>query len=170
LALPIRERESYYPQIIITIKLPITVYDFNSGKSESVILKNEKERLSEEEISRMVQEAEKFAAEDEAQRKRIEALNSLFSFVNGLKTQVNDQEGMGGKISSEDKRKLLDIVKETTDWVDSHGKLASTEDLEEKLAEGQGTVNPITAKLYNLDGSSPDPEVKAEMNHNHVEL
>jgi endoplasmic reticulum chaperone BiP len=117
----------------------------------------------------MVQEAEKFAAEDEAQRKRIEALNSLSSFVYGLKTQVNDQEGMGGKISADDKKKLLDIVKETTDWIDSHGQSASAEDLEEKLAEVQGTVNPITAKLYNSGGSS-DPEAEAEMNRNHDEL
>jgi endoplasmic reticulum chaperone BiP len=118
----------------------------------------------------MVQEAEKFAAEDEAQRKRIEALNSLSSFVYGLRAQFNDQEGMGGKISTEDKKKLLDIVQDTTDWIDSHGQSGSTEDFEEKLAEVQGTVNPITAKLYNSGGSSSDPEAEAEIKHRHVEL
>jgi heat shock protein 5 len=51
----------------------------------------------------MVVEAEEFASEDEAQRKRIEALNSLSSFVYDLKTQFNDQEGPGGKISDNDK-------------------------------------------------------------------
>lgn len=82
----------------------------------------------------MVAEAEKFAEEDEAQRKRIEALNSLSSFVYGLKTQLGDQEGLGGKVSDEDKKTILAAVKDTTDWIDENGSSASVEDLEEKLA------------------------------------
>jgi heat shock protein 5 len=82
----------------------------------------------------MVAEAEKFASEDEAQRKRIEALNSLSSFVYGLKTLLNDQEGLGGKIPDNDKTTLMSTIKETTDWIDENGSSASVEDLEEKLA------------------------------------
>ena len=106
----------------------------HSGKSESITITNEKGRLSQEEIDRMVAEAEKFAEEDEAQRKRIEALNSLSSFVYGLKTQLGDQEGLGGKISDDDKKTILATVKETTEWLEVNGSNASVEDLEEKLA------------------------------------
>jgi heat shock protein 5 len=81
----------------------------------------------------MVQEAEQFASEDEAQRKRIEALNSLSSFVYGLKSQLADQEGLGGKIDDADKKTILATIKETTEWIDENGQTASTEDLEEKL-------------------------------------
>jgi heat shock protein 5 len=105
-----------------------------SGKSESITITNEKGRLSQEEIDRMVREAEQFAAEDEAQRKRIEALNSLSSFVYGLKSQLGDQEGLGGKIEDEDKKTILAAVKETTDWIDANGSSASVEELEEKLS------------------------------------
>ena len=56
----------------------------------------------------MIAEAEKLASEDEAQRKIIEALNSLSSFVYGFKTQLNDQ-GLDGKISDNDKTSLLAI-------------------------------------------------------------
>lgn len=104
-----------------------------SGKSESVTITNEKGRLSPEEIERMVKEAEDFAAEDEAQRQRIEALNSLSTFVYGLKTQLGDQEGLGGKLDDADKKTILDTVKETTDWIDDNGQSASAEELEEKL-------------------------------------
>src|SRR5258705_9472870 len=97
------------------IKLELNIY-IHSGKSESITIKNEKGRLSQEEIDRMVQEAEQFAAEDEAQRKKIEALNSLSSFVYGLKSQVGDQEGLGGKISDEDKKTILATVKDATSW------------------------------------------------------
>lgn len=110
------------------------IYVLFSGKSESITITNEKGRLSQEEIDRMVQEAEQFASEDEAQRKRIEALNSLSSFVYGLKTQLGDQEGLGGKLSDDDKKTILAAVKDTTDWIDENGQGASTEDLEDKLA------------------------------------
>ena len=46
----------------------------------------------------MVREVKEFANEDEEQLKRIEALNSLSSFVFGLKNQIADQEGIGGKV------------------------------------------------------------------------
>ena len=78
----------------------------------------------------MVQEAEEFASEDEAQRKRIEALNALSSFVYGLKGQLGDQEGLGGKIEDADKKTLLATIKETTDWIDENGQTASSRETE----------------------------------------
>jgi len=61
----------------------------------------------------MVREAEEFASEDEAQQKHIEVLNSLSSFVFGLRAQLNDSETLGSKFSSEDKSTLAKVVKET---------------------------------------------------------
>ncbi|KAM5532396.1 hypothetical protein V8D89_013827 [Ganoderma adspersum] len=148
------------PQIEVTFEvdangiMKISAADKGTGKSESITIKNEKGRLSPEEIERMVKEAEEFAADDEAQRKRIEALNHLSSFVYGLKTQLADQEGLGGKLEEDDKKTILAAVKETTDWVDEHGQTATAEELEEKLSEVQAVVNPITSKLYASSGSS----------------
>jgi heat shock protein 5 len=99
------------------VSLPLIV--IHSGKSESITITNEKGRLSKDEIDRMIREAEDFAAENETARKRIEALNSLSSFVYGLKTQIGEQEGLGGKISGEDRKALLALTKETTEWIDS---------------------------------------------------
>ncbi|KAM6493456.1 Heat shock protein 70 family [Amanita muscaria] len=160
------------PQIEVTFEidangiLKVSAADKGTGKSESITIKNEKGRLSEEEIERMVAEAEKFAADDESQRKRIEALNALSSFVYSLKTQVNDQDGLGGKISEDDKKTILNTIKETTEWIDSYGAEASTEDLEEKLTEVQSVVNPITSKLYSSDAppsSNDDYDIHDEL-------
>lgn len=129
-----------------------------SGKSESITIKNEKGRLSEEEIERMVREAEEFASEDDAQRKRIEAVNALSNFIYGVKNQLGDQEGLGGRLDDDDRKTLLDIVKETTNWVDSEGASATLEELEEKLADVQAQINPITSKLYGSGQYAPDPE------------
>jgi heat shock protein 5 len=104
----------------------------------------------------MVAEAEEFAADDEAQKKRIEALNSLSSYVYGLKSQLGDSDGLGGKLDSDDKKTLLDAIKETTEWIDSEGQSASADDLEEKLQEIQNIANPITAKLYSGSSTTPD--------------
>lgn len=153
------------PQIEVTFEIDangimkVSASDKGTGKSESITITNEKGRLSQEDIDRMVAEAEEFAAEDEAQKKRIEALNSLSSYVYGLKTQVNDADGLGGKLDDEDKKTLLDMVKETAEWIDENGATASAEDLEDKLQEAQNVANPITAKLYGGGSSSAtEPE------------
>ena len=57
-------------------------------------------------------------------------------------------DGLGGKLDSDDRKELLDAIKETADWIDSEGQSASADDLEEKLQEIQNIANPITAKLY----------------------
>ena len=145
----------------------------HSGKSESITITNEKGRLSKDDIDRMIQEAEEFAAEDESARKRIEALNALSSFVYGLKTQIGDQDGLGGKIDDEDRKTLLALTKETTEWIDSEGQTASAETLEEKLAEVQTIVNPITSKLYEggpTGGYGPGEDDAQEPFRSHDEL
>ena len=151
------------PQIEVTFEIDangimkVSAADKGTGKSESITITNEKGRLTQDEIDRMVAEAEEFAAEDEAQKKRIEALNSLSSYVYSLKSQLGDSDGLGGKLDADDKKELLDAIKETADWIDSEGQSASADDLEEKLQEIQNIANPITAKLYN-GGSSPTPD------------
>ncbi|KAF9489101.1 heat shock protein 70 [Pleurotus eryngii] len=164
------------PQIEVTFEIDangimkVSAADKGTGKSESVTIKNEKGRLSQEEIDRMVADAEKFAAEDEAQRKRIEALNSLSSYVYGLKSQLGDQEGLGGKLSDDDKKTILTTVKDITDWIDENGSSASVEDLEEKLAEVQAIVNPITTKIYSQGGAPGGAADEEDPIRDHDEL
>ena len=145
----------------------------HSGKSESITITNEKGRLSKDDIDRMIREAEDFAAEDEVARKRIEALNALSSFVYGLKTQIGDQDGLGGKIDDDDRKTLLALTKETTEWIETEGQVASAEALEEKLAEVQTIVNPITSKLYSESGPGgygPGEDDEQEPFRSHDEL
>ncbi|KAH7882172.1 heat shock protein 70 family [Phlebopus sp. FC_14] len=153
------------PQIEVTFEIDangimkVGAADKGTGKSESITITNEKGRLSKEDIERMVREAEEFASEDEANRKRIESLNSLSSFVYGLKSQLGDQSGLGGKLDDDDKKTILAAIKEATEWIDENGQSAGTEELEEKLAEIQAVVSPITSKLYAAGaGATEDDE------------
>lgn len=97
------------PQIEVSFELDangilkVTAGDKGTGKSESITITNDKGRLTQEEIDRMVQEAEKYADEDKATKEKIEARNGLENYAFSLKNQVNDEEGLGGKIDEDDK-------------------------------------------------------------------
>lgn len=162
------------PQIEVTFEidangvLKVSATDKGAGKSESITIKNDKGRLTQEEIDRMIQEAEKFADEDRAQKEKIEARNSLESFVHSVKNQVNDQEGMGGKLGEDDKKTILDAVKETLQWLDANATTATAADFEEKRNALSEKVMPITSKLYQSE--KPGAPGANEPPPNHDEL
>ena len=109
---------------------------------------NDKGRLTEEQIQKMVKEAEEFAEQDEEVRKRIEALNSIQNFIATTKTTINDKEGLGGKLDSDDKKKIQDALKESENWLEENNAKAEAADIEEQLSELQAQIAPITAKIY----------------------
>ncbi|KAH6914199.1 heat shock protein [Coprinopsis sp. MPI-PUGE-AT-0042] len=131
------------PQIEVTFELDansiltINALDKGTGKSASIQIQNDEgriSRLSPDEIERMLKEAEQFAEEDELLRKRVEAVNTLSSFVGSVKSQLADKEGLGGKVTESDKAKLKETLAEAGAWIDENMQEASMEDLEEKLA------------------------------------
>lgn len=151
------------PQIEVSFELDangilkVSAGDKGTGKSESITITNDKGRLSPEEIERMIQEAEEFAEEDKAQREKIEARNALENYAVSLKNQVNDEEGLGGKIDEDDKETLLEAVKEATDWLDENAATAEKEDFEEQREKLSNVAYPITSKLYSGGaGGMPD--------------
>jgi molecular chaperone DnaK (HSP70) len=76
-------------------------------------------RLSKEDIERMVQEAEKYKAEDEKQRDKVSSKNSLESYAFNMKATVEDEK-LQGKINDEDKQKILDKCNEIINWLDKN--------------------------------------------------
>ncbi|KAK2074731.1 hypothetical protein P8C59_008915 [Phyllachora maydis] len=152
------------PQIEVSFELDangilkVSAHDKGSGKSESITITNDKGRLTQEEIDRMVSEAEKYAEEDKATRERIEARNGLENYAFSLKNQVNDEEGLGGKIESDDKEAILDAVKEAQDWLDENAATATAEDFEEQKEKLSGVAYPITSKLYSQSGGADGAE------------
>jgi heat shock protein 5 len=104
--------------------------------------------LSQDEIDRMVKEAEDFAEEDKKVKGRVDARNGLESYVYTLKNTLEDDEkGLADNISAEDKKGLLDIVDETLDWMEANPE-ADQEDYELKLKEAEQVANPIMRNVY----------------------
>ncbi|KAF4464608.1 glucose-regulated 78 of hsp70 family [Fusarium albosuccineum] len=141
------------PQIEVSFELDangilkVSAHDKGTGKQESITITNDKGRLTQEEIERMVAEAEKYAEEDKATRERIEARNGLENYAFSLKNQLND-DALADKIDEEDKETILDAVKETTEWLEEHGADATAEDFEEQKEKLSNVAYPITSKLY----------------------
>jgi len=147
------------PQIEVTFEvdangiLQVSAEDKGTGKAEKITITAEKGRLSEEEIERMVQEAEQFAEEDKKVKDRIDARNGLESYLYNLKNNLEDEEkGISETISAEDKKELQDMIDETLDWMDSNPE-ADKEDYDEKLKEVEQVANPIMRNVYNQGGS-----------------
>lgn len=90
--------------------------------------------------------------EDDIQRRRIGSLNSLSSFIYDVKTQLEDKEGLGGKIDTEGWTRISESVKETSHWIDVYGGLASLEDLELKLI-GVSLLSFLMNSCIDLAGS-----------------
>ncbi|KAK3552434.1 hypothetical protein QTP86_011666 [Hemibagrus guttatus] len=140
------------PQIEVTFDidangiLNVSAVDKSTGKENKITITNDKGRLSKEEIERMVQEADKYKAEDDLQREKIVAKNSLESYAFNMKNSVED-ESMKGKISEEDKKKVIERCNQAISWLENN-QLAEKEEYEHELKELEKVCNPIITKLY----------------------
>merc|ERR1712187_445394 len=146
------------PQIEVTFEidangvLQVAAEGTGAGKTEKIPITAEKGRLSEEEIERMVREAEEFADEDAKVKEKVDKRNALEGYAYNLRNTLNDEEkGIADKLSDEDKEKLEKAVKETLDWLDENDD-ADVEEFEEKQKELEGIANPIMSKVYKNGG------------------
>ena len=120
----------------------------SSSNAKSIRITNDKSRLSQADIDRMLKEAEEFKEEDTRRKELVEARDSFERYLYQLKDQVNDEKKLAGKINDEDKKVILDAVSEAQKWSDSHKDSASKEDIEEQKAKVEKLVAPIMTKLY----------------------
>merc|ERR1712124_169623 len=141
------------PQIEVTFEvdangiLQVSAEDKGTGKAEKITITAEKGRLSEDEIERMVREAEEFAEEDKKVKERIDARNGLESFLYNLKNTLEDDEkGLADKVSAEDKQELTDAIDEVLDWLEENPE-AEKEDYDEKQKEIEAISNPIMREI-----------------------
>jgi heat shock protein 5 len=145
------------PQIEVTFEidangiLQVGAEDKGTGKAEKITITNDKGRLSQEEIERMVNEAKEFEEEDRKLKEKIDAKNALESYIYNIKNTINDEEKTKDKLTDEDKETLENLVKETTEWIDENQN-SDKDEFEEKQKEIEKTVNPIMSKLYSGGG------------------
>jgi len=147
------------PQIEVTFEvdvdgiLNVAAEDKGTGTREQITITSDKDRLSQEDIERMVQEAEEMAEEDERMRATVDARNSLEGYAYQIRNSINDEEKLGAVISDEDRETIESAVNETIDWLDENAT-AEKEEFDEKYKELEQIVQPIFTELYQAAGAA----------------
>jgi heat shock protein 5 len=146
------------PQIEVTFEvdvngiLNVAAEEKGSGKREAITITNDKDRLSQEDIDRMVKEAEDAAEDDKLTRERVESRNALENYTYQIRNALNDKEKLGSKLTEDDKTTLEDSLREVTEWLEAN-PTADKDEIDEQHKDLEHVVQPIFSKLY--QGGAP---------------
>jgi len=141
------------PQIEVSFEidvnsiLHVSAKDLATENEESITIKTDSSRLSEEEIEKMVNEAKEYEEQDKVVRETVQARNKLEGFAYQIRNTINDEEKIGDKIGKQDKDKITEAVNEAIEWLDANLQ-ASKEEYDQKQEDLEKIVNPIFSKLY----------------------
>jgi len=156
------------PQIEVTFEIDangmmhVSAKDKGTQKENKITITNDNSRLNPDDIERLIKEAEKFAEEDRLMKERVEAKNGLEQYAYTLKRQVEDKEQLGGKISDDDKQKILEVVDEKLAWLKESDE-ATTETLLAAKKEIEDIAQPIIAALYQKAGHTSEGHDDGEL-------
>merc|ERR1712164_175636 len=124
----------------------VSAKDKSTGKDSNITITNDKGRLSQDDIERMVKEAEKYAAEDDAMKEKVEARNGLENYAYSMRNSINDEK-LKDKLEAADKETIEKAINDATSWLDSN-QTAEKEEFEAKQKELEVVCNPIMMKVY----------------------
>jgi len=165
------------PQVEVTFEidvngvLRVAAEDKGAGSKESITISNDQNRLTPEDIERMVADAEKFAEEDKAMADKVAARNELEGYLYGLKNQVADKEKLGAKLSEEDAETINEALEEKIEWLEENQE-ADAEEYKEQKKAVEEIVQPIVGALYEggEGGGGDDFDEDEEDEDDHDEL
>merc|ERR1711912_96911 len=155
------------PQIEVTFEvdangiLNVAAEDKGTGKAEKITITNDKGRLTQEEIERMINEAEEFAEEDKLLKEKVDARNQLETYAYNMKNTISDSDKLADKLDEDDKETIEDAVKEALEWLDDNQD-ADKEEYDEKYKELEGVCNPIVSKVYQGAGGDMGDDMEED--------
>jgi len=126
--------------------LNVSAVDKSTGKSNKIIITNEKGRLSKDDIEKMVKEAELHRTEDELQKKKIEAKNALEQYCYSIRSTIKDEK-LKDKIDESTRQQLEKLCEDSLKWIESNHN-AEPSEFEQKQKEMENIFNPIISKVY----------------------
>jgi heat shock protein 5 len=164
------------PQIEVTFSvdsdgiLHVSAQDKGTGKKEEITITNEKGRLSEEEIQRMIKEAEEHAEEDKKVKERVDARNSFDNYIHAMRKTVEgapDNKGLSEKFDSEEKEKIVEALTTGDEWLRENLEAEASE-VRAKQKEVEAVCAPIVGKYYGA--GSEEGQTDTEEDYDHDEL
>ncbi len=137
--------------------LNITASEKSTGKSNKITITNDKGRLSKEDIDRMVEEAEKHAAEDKLRMERVEAKNQLESYLYNTRNAVREDK-VKDTLGESTVDEVESWIKEGIEWLEANPE-AEKEEYDEKQKMYEEKIRPVMMKLYEKSGSPGSQEM-----------
>jgi len=147
------------PQIEVTFDidangiLNVSACDKGTGKQNKITITNDKGRLSKEEIEKMVNDAEKFKAEDEAVAAKVQAKNGLENYCFQMKNTLDDEK-LKAAFTDDDKKVIQETSAEGLQWLEGNQE-ADAEVIQGKQKELEAKFNPIMMRVYQQTGAAP---------------
>merc|ERR1712166_554726 len=166
------------PQIEVTFEidsngiLNVGAEDKGTGKSEKITITNDKGRLTEEQIEKMIKEAEQFADEDKKVRERVDAKNAFDGYLHSMRSAAEgsgDNKGLSEKLDDDEKETIMDAIKDGQSWLDSNPE-ADAEEIKDKQKEVEGICAPIISKYYQAGGGGGGGGMEEDEDEAHDEL
>lgn len=148
------------PQIEVTFDvnadgiLNVSAQDKSTGKVNNITITNDKGRLSQEDIEKMVNDAEKYKDEDEINKKRIESKNGLESYMYGVKQSMDDEK-VKEKLNEDDIDGVNSKIANCMEWLDSHQE-EDADTYESKKKELEQHCSSIMSKIYGEGAGMPN--------------
>ena len=130
----------------------VAASDKSTGKSNQITITNDKGRLSQEDIAKMVEEAERFKTEDEVIRKKIDAKNGLETYVYSLKNTLQDDK-ISSRIDADEKKILTQKIDGAITWIENNQN-ANVEEYEQMQKDVENVAMPIMTKVYQVSGDT----------------
>ncbi|KAB1216317.1 Heat shock cognate 70 kDa protein 2 [Morella rubra] len=106
-----------------------------TGQKNKITIKNEKGRLSKEEIGKKVEEAKMYKAEDEKHKKKDEAKNALEEYTYNMREKFKDKK-FAAKVPAASKKKMKDAIEKTIGWLEGYPS-AESDEFEKRMNELQ---------------------------------
>ena len=157
------------PQIEVTFDidangiLNVSAKDKSTGITNKITINNDRNRLSKEDIDRMVNDAEKFKDEDNKQKEKISARNNLENYIFSVKQAI---ENGSDKLTPAEKEAASKECDEALKWLDNN-TLADKDEFQHRLDELQKACSPTMMKMHGADnqqssgpGTSRGPTVE----------
>jgi L1 cell adhesion molecule like protein len=148
------------PQIEVTFDLDangilnVSAEDKTTGKKSKITITNDKGRLSKDDIERMVNEAERYKADDEANREKIESKNQLENYNYSMRNTLNEPQ-IQSKLKPADKETIDKAIAASLEWLDAHQDATKAE-FDAKLKEVEAICSPIITRIYQESGGAAE--------------
>lgn len=136
------------PKIKVTFKvdnngiMTVSAMEESSGKANNIIVENNKGRLNEKDIDKMVNDAKMFAENDKKAKERVEAKNSLENYMATVRRTI-DEEAFKMKMGEAVCKIINDELTDCTTWIEDYEELSSKEEFDEQYKRVEAVVLPF---------------------------